>query len=563
MLRESRRLSQRSVMRHGRLIVLLLVFCGGDLVAGDEPAASETEPLILEVSVGDVRQELQITEASKFSSVTETEHGRLSAAGRIGTLRDGKLPINVKTLWQHHDGSGFAGGENDQEIHLGQIVSGGGAIVQSGIAPTFWIRRGVDPVPTLVAALRRRDSTSDGAARRLGELGRAASEAVPELTAALDDTAPARLRERAAEALGKIGPAAIKAVPELVNLIQDKPPDRVRVAAALALWQIANHSEATSSLVSAMEDSDRVVRVKALEALTKIAAEAPGVGQKMLVPLEDMDGHIRAAAAYVLWLSERDERAVDVLIEMLEGRLRGYQAAIEPLGKIGYPAAHRATPALAAVALDSHPYWRSTIGKIIAQVDPGGGASLPYLLDVIRKSDGQRVTEASEILAPMGPSLFPALQNLLNQKEPAGRRLALSTLGNMGLPAAGMLAEALRHADPTVRKSAAEELRTVMYDHVGIGNFRYPPKKQGAMEKLRSLQATAAPAIRALVLALDDDVEEVRTAASFALMDVGPHAIPAVSAALNSDNPRARESAASIIEHIQEVEQMDAEADRD
>ncbi len=53
-------------MRHGRLIVLLLVFCGGNVVADDEPAASAPESLILEVSIGDIRQDIRVAEESDF-----------------------------------------------------------------------------------------------------------------------------------------------------------------------------------------------------------------------------------------------------------------------------------------------------------------------------------------------------------------------------------------------------------------------------------------------------------------------------------------------------------------
>jgi HEAT repeat protein len=538
MLQELRCLWGDSMTQHGWLIALLLVFPGGESVAGEQPGAPETEPLILQVSVDDIRHEIRVVEQSDFSSVTDTERGRLSISGRIGTFCDGKLQTNVKTLWQEYGGSGFGSGGNDQLIDLGQVVSGVGSM-PSGRAPVFWIRRGVSPLPTLVDALRRHDANSAGAAWRLGDMGPAASQAVSELTTVLgDEKATLWLREHAAVALGKIGPAAKDAVPQLLQLTAQEPPDRLRIAAALALWEIANHREAISSLVSATEDSDRVVRVKALEALAEIAVESPGVGQKMGVHLKDPDGRIRATAAHILWLSARDERSIDVLIEILERRLSGYHAAIEMLGKIGYPAAHPATPALAAVAIDSHPLRHTTVAEVLARVDPGAQRTLPYLLDLLRENDGKQLSEASEILATMGPPVLPALRGLLAQENPHVRCLALSTFGHMGLPALSSLAEALRHNAPSVREEAAHQLHYLLYCEVGKGSFRN--EWEGSGRRPPCLRATVAPTLRALVLALEDDVKAVRTAAASALMDVGPPAIPAVRAALDSADPRAR-----------------------
>jgi len=103
------------------------------------------------------------------------------------------------------------------------------------VEPDAGTGRHYDPIPELLATLKRGDSRAR--ARAADELGqRRAESAVKPLLEALSDK-DRRVRSSAALALGNIGPAAGAAVPRLVKALSDPSID-VRQAAALALSRI-------------------------------------------------------------------------------------------------------------------------------------------------------------------------------------------------------------------------------------------------------------------------------------------------------------------------------------
>lgn len=506
--------------------------------------AMGAEPLILEFAYQGVRQQLQVQEDADFLVIVDVERGTARAAGHIGRVEGESVQVAADISMNLRDGGG-SGNVFNRPFQLGHITSGTGTMPPVAPLNLVWLRRGVDPVPTLVATLDRGNVRSIFAARRLGLLGDAAREAVPNLVAVLksedegdgqlDDGQRIRLREAVAGALGEIGEAASNVVEPLAVSMEDTSA-KVRVAAAAALWKISRHPLTLPTLIAVLNDDERIVRIKALDALAEMGVAAAAAESNVAGLLRDEDNEVRAKAAYVLWSSMRDPRAINALDEMLRADNSGYERAAQSLDRIGYPDAHRAAKSLAARVFSGRapsPYVTSALRTI----DPAAIGTLPVLLDTVRKDNTPKSREAAGVaLAAFGSPIVPQLHRLLDGEHEADWQVAMYALGNMEDAAAiQMLAAALRHANPQVRKLAAGWLH--------------------------GIEGPIALAIPDLVHALNDEVEAVRVEASSALTFVGRPALPTLKSLLNSGSARVRESVAELIEYIELEHEMDAAVD--
>jgi HEAT repeat protein len=497
--------------------------------AGEErPAVAD--PLVVAFHYAGVRQEICVSPEADFCVVSDTERGRLRASGRVGRVLDNH--VNFVLRLHFSSGRSEAGVELDRRVRLGEFTDRGvGTIPPTYVLWYVWVRRGVDPVPTLAEVLRHWDANAVVAADYLGRLKAAARPAVPDLIDATKAEVPLGLRLAAVAALGEIGPAAEDAVPVLLEHLRNERPGQVRVAAASALWKIAKHSDATPTLIGALNDAEKGVQLEALDALHEIGVEAPMAGPALAGMLNDPDPQSRCRAAAALWATTQDTRAIDSLIDLLQSDEPGRSRVVESLGRIGYPHGHRATGAMVADLWSTHAGHRKYLAEALTRIDPDASQIVPLVLLTLREDDERGVTAPSGILARYGLTIIPALRDLLEQEDERARELALATLGAMGAAAIDTLATALRHRAPKVRRLAA------LY--------------------LRDLDADTTPAIPDLVRTLNDDDKEVRTNAAFTLMDIGPAAIPAVEQALNDTSPRTAELAERILRHIKAVEKME------
>jgi HEAT repeat protein len=209
---------------------------------------------------------------------------------------------------------------------------------------------------------------------------------------------------------------------------------------------------------------------------------------------------------------------------MLENGTSGRPYAVEALGTIGYPGAHRATNEVATEAFSSHSGHRRSVANALKRIDPDRSQCVSELTRILRFVEGDGVKEASEAIAQFGSTLLPRLRELLDSENEYDRQFAFRTLWRIGTPAVDTLAEALRHDNVEVRRLA--------------GSW------------LRALDAKAAPAIPDLVRALEDEDKEVRINASLSLIDIGPAAVPAVRQTLDGASARTGELVKWILSDI-------------
>jgi HEAT repeat protein len=208
------------------------------------------------------------------------------------------------------------------------------------------------------------------------------------------------------------------------------------------------------------------------------------------------------------------EAAVPALVLALKDtdRSMGCRTATA-LGRIG-PAAEQAVPAL--IEALEHPRLRNHAARALGRIGPAAKAAVPALVRALKDNQANVRSNAGSALRGIGPVGVAALNRA--QEERAAR---LRELQGAAVPA---LIEALKDADPIIRRSAAS-----------------------ALAKRRRAAREAVPA---LVQALKDADQSVAISAGEALSEIGPAAsegIPALVQALKDEDPRVRLGAASAL----------------
>lgn len=199
-------------------------------------------------------------------------------------------------------------------------------------------RSAADPGRWIAALRDQRPVRRAEAARRLGEMGPKAAEAVPALVELLADDAVAEdLGEKiwnslslggagvgvdyeARRALVKIGQPSVR---PLIAALKDTRP-RLRWNAALTLGEIRD-PQAVAPLAEALRDADPMVRTWAAKALGDIG-DARALDPLLVAMKEDADVNVRQYAVTSLG-SLRDRRAIEPLITALEDKDLGRWAA--------------------------------------------------------------------------------------------------------------------------------------------------------------------------------------------------------------------------------------------
>lgn len=324
----------------------------------------------------------------------EVQRRAAEALGHVGKSATAKL---------------LAAMENDD-----QTTRSMAALVLSRIDP-----KDVRAVPGLIGIVSSREGyrllVRYEAAYALGEIGPAAKEVVPALTAALND--PGLLSFAAAKCLGEIGLEARASVPALIKLIEnhDRGTDfafNSKDAAIEALGKIGpSASDAVPQIVSALRNAvkHRPIRFTCYRSWIEYTAEDALVGIG------------RAALPALVQATKSEDRLVAILCAAALGRI------------------HRE---------DTH--W------------------LPVLLESLKSDDETVASEAARALGNVGPDACEAVSALIKALDDsrvsvqlAGAR-ALGKIGPRAMPAIPALEKLLK--SPWTEGTAAVSLRRIRGD---------------------------------------------------------------------------------------------------
>ena len=276
-----------------------------------------------------------------------------------------------------------------------------------------------------------------------------------------------------------------------------------------------------------LSDADLGNRMLAAESLKRMGPAAVEAVPDLIQILDEENDPLRPAA--VTALSAIGSGAVPALVAALDRQGPAVRSgAADTLGNIG-AGATEAIPALINLLGDrdyeiSH-HAASALGRI-------GPAVVPALMQVAAGEDG-RVTGIAETAFSYlnaGPDLVHELARLLgnNGEKPGVRAFAAKALGRMQ--------EKARDAAPDLARALSEENGEV---------------RSAARWALGQIGPAAVPALRE---ALASNNVQVRSDAASALGSMGPaaeDAVPALRQALQDENPVVRIEAISALEKIQ------------
>ena len=272
-------------------------------------------------------------------------------------------------------------------------------------------RMGPRTVPQLTAALGHRQvRIRTGAAQVIGDFGRDATPATPQLIARLEDKKEI-VRVEAAKSLGKI--ACTSAITALTERLEDWSPF-VRCAAADALGlMVAN--EATAKLITRFSDRDTKVRIAAAKAVWLITRRAELSVPILMHTLKDREAG--GQATFVLGEIGRDATAaIPALIQALQAErvyrpLRTPPSAAIALGRVGVSA----VPALLPLLEDSRTHVRIGAAITLGFIGTLARDAVPQLLPLLKDTDVE-VRQATAIalgsIQPKNPEIVPALKQL-------------------------------------------------------------------------------------------------------------------------------------------------------
>ncbi len=168
----------------------------------------------------------------------------------------------------------------------------------------------------------------------------------PEMRASLAD-ADGTVRSTAATAIGNLGKQAVPAIPELVKKLQQDKVKEARETAARALGRIGKAAPEEKSVIAplkaaAEKDADPVTRTVAHGALAMIDVDVAGQIAALRKYLTHEEGLVRMKASHALGMIGPAAKAssaeiVQVLERETDEHRRGYVA--RAIGNVGDPAA--------------------------------------------------------------------------------------------------------------------------------------------------------------------------------------------------------------------------------
>lgn len=283
-----------------------------------------------------------------------------------------------------------------------------------------------DPLPTLVTNTRHKSpAVRLGAVRALGKLGWLAKDALPALTAALDD-GDAKVREAAAQAVGQLGPDAVPA------------------------------------LAGMLTHPDKYVRRNAVWGLGKLGPLAKAVLRDLCAALQDQDPRTASGAAQALGSMGADGAdAVPALAEAMRGtNIVLCRLAAKALSQIGRPA----LPTLITHLRHHDPFVRGEAAVALGWMGAAAAPAVMHLVEVMRARAGARPVPAAKVgtgTPPTGVAPPPGEPPTTEDGCRASAAQALGRVGQAAASAAPFLQMAAADPCPAVRQAAELSLRQV------------------------------------------------------------------------------------------------------
>ena len=249
------------------------------------------------------------------------------------------------------------------------------------------------------------------------------------------------------------------------------------------------------------------------------------------------------------------EKYLAIMKEMLRDKKPDNRVlAADSLGRMG-PAAGEAVPDLIRVLNDEEASVHLRAVSALAEI---GTAAVPALIAALNHQDTTIRCGAVDALGVMGPGAkgaVPALVILLSDQDYPLSRHSASALGLIGPAAVPALTQVAKSGNGRTIDTALTAF-SVLKAEPGIvhklvqlmaDTNESPSVRSFSAKALGKMQEKAQEAMPELAHALDDDHNEVRIAAGWALVQMGPAAIPTLKDSLASTSPRERSGAANAL----------------
>lgn len=271
-------------------------------------------------------------------------------------------------------------------------------------------------------------------------LARIGHPAVPSLIKILENGDEDARRETE-RALILIGEPTVR--PLMDALIHENVQVRRRAVQTLGLLQ---SPEAVPSIISALKDSDPLVRQEAALSLSRYSDTASVT--PLIDLLKDEHGYVRMAAVETLCAIGPD--AIDPLILALgEGDEQLRNRASFALVNIGPPAVDRLIDSLQ----DDNAAKTRSCAWILGRI--GDERAIPHLVSALGHPDRYVRREAIDSLAAMDTAAVLPLTQAFRDGETPVRHCAMEALWMIGAPAAENIRDLLFDPSPDVRKRSA------------------------------------------------------------------------------------------------------------
>jgi len=390
------------------------------------------------------------------------------------------------------------------------------------------------------------------AAREIGRMGVAAKDAVPVLLAAIEDM---KYASALGAALGRIGPVAL---PEIREALRSGSP-KVRTECLRALEVMGGATRDVVPLICThIHDGDRGVRVKAIQALAKIAEDKETISALAALATDEDEG-IRDVVARALGeLGPRAEVATPGLIAALRHKKASQYPSpqVKALRLIGKPAVPALIDAAGSEDVNTASQAIQVLGMLGRDALPAA-AALVKLLGDDRKGIRDGAGHALSLIAPRDAAVASAIVSAHARRPTYALRSAIGRIGKSAVPS---LVEALDGSE-SAKGAAAQAIAEIGVDAApavdALGRILRNPKLDAYSGMRRAaegaLGAIGPAAAEEATRLIGHAAPNVRGSGVDALKIIGPGAgaaAPALRDLLRHADPGVRRSAAEGLSHV-------------